>query len=143
MGELELSYLAALIDGEGTICLLKKKSNRTINNFEYECRVSIANTNEKIIDKAMSIVSTYGPCYIQITKDKRFLKSLPLFHLYFGPKTIRVLFPKILSYLIKSDQAKLLLEICEMRKIGNRQTPEKIKRLEEVYLELKRLHNKI
>ena len=137
--ETDLAWLAGAIDGEGTLCLLKKKRNKTKVGYTYEARIGIANTDINFINKSREILGN-NYSYLQSVADKRYPNS-PICHkLYWTPNTIRNVLPKLLPYLIKKKQAELVLESTTLLQLGKRHTSEKLNRLEAIYWELKKLH---
>lgn len=137
--DINYSWLAGALDGEGTLCLLKKKREKTKVGYTYEARIGIANTDINFINKSKDILGD-NYSYLQSIVDKRYPDSPICHRLYWTPNTIRNVLPKLLPYLIKRKQAELVLEATTLLKMGKRHTPEKLNRLEEIYWELKRLH---
>src|SRR3990167_1487725 len=132
------SYLAGIIDGEGTIrigCARHKKWN-----IRYSAAMSVGMTNEEIIDL---LVKCFG--------SKKRIERVPNRKLIYrwgtsGNKTIPTILKQFLPYLIvKKKQAELVIRFCEERQTTgfrrNKGLPKKeLQRRERLYLKVKALN---
>lgn len=99
------SYLAGIIDGEGTICIYyMKRQNRV------QCQIVIPNTSEKLMKW---LVTNFGGKYdTHFPKDLHGFNRKPLFRWQPAGKKNRekLLLGTIPHLVIKREQAKLALE---------------------------------
>lgn len=138
-----LSYLAGLIDGEGTIRIgysspPKKYPN---HNPKYYAGISIGMTNKKAIE---IVVKKFG--------SKLREECVPNRKIVYrwgtsGNKVVPTILKQLLPYLVvKKEQAKLVIEFCEQQKHTgfrrNKYLPkEELLRREEFYQKVKKLNS--
>lgn len=104
--ELEYSYLAGLIDGEGCIGLYEhiNKKKQWTNTFNMQ--FSITNTDKNIIEW---IQKTFGGKWYIVTKKSQKLSEC--YKIYFNYENSYHILNKILPYLIiKKSQCKVAIE---------------------------------
>jgi hypothetical protein len=110
--EVEAAWLAALVDGEGTIGIYKERRPGNTVGYRYLPTISVYNTHKGILDKIASIV----PGIVQL-KD-RSGRTRPLFKYTLQ----RRLIPQFLHFVrphlvIKQDQADLILAFIEVQNL--------------------------
>ena len=120
------SYLAALIDGEGTLSiyrrLQKTRKYATTQYYMMNHRLSVFNTNERLMKW---LISSFGGVYYtksrRNTAHKIEYKWRPK-----GAKNLEKTLLGVLPYLvIKDEQANILLEYIRISMYGERVNPEK------------------
>ena len=109
---LQFAWLAGLIDGEGSFMIIRSIRN---NKFRYFYRISIANSNEIIINECKKILECLGIKYCCYYQDRRGIKTARrqtfLVHIT-NRNGIISLCNAISSYLVgKKKLASRLLEI--------------------------------
>ncbi|MGH9317727.1 MAG: hypothetical protein ACRD1P_11560 [Thermoanaerobaculia bacterium] len=119
--ETKRAYLAGIIDGEGTIGILKVKPKDHRNVFHYAV-VEVSNTNSKLIEWLTVNVGCQSGCVVQNrTKlDKSGEKCKPLFRIAWrslqAERVIRIALPYLV---LKREQAELVLRLrSTMQKKG-------------------------
>lgn len=114
---LELAWLAGIMDGEGTIGLNKVKK-KTPKGYVVSPRIAVANTDKLMIDKVCEILKRYGIKHnVSTYKDKN-IKSAKLVYKLgicsFG--NILSVCEKLLPFLVsKREKALLVVEYIKMR----------------------------
>ncbi len=135
MKKCQAAYLAALVDGEGYVGLVKRKRK---NGFGYEPKVVIANTNETLRDIHEEI--GLGRIFV----DKRNKKSKSILIWTIPVKQAKVLIERLLPYMrLKKRQAELWLQAVELnskRKACERVTARP--KLDMLYQELRNLNHR-
>ncbi len=133
----EAAYCTGLIDGEGSIvlakCSCKDKKYMGKRGFVWEPRISIG------------MADTEGLEFLKQLWNKKRLRVSPrggknrvMFYLTLYSNGIREYLPQILPYLkVKKEQALLLLEVVTIIKPKSSLIVDN--RLEEIYLEMKKL----
>lgn len=100
-----LSYLAGIIDGEGSIGIEHLSPTKNRSKSYYVCRLTVINTSKKLMDR---LVETFGGQY-DIRKKIDGRKLCYRWHI-FGKDLEKVL-NEIMPYLfLKNDRAELLLK---------------------------------
>jgi len=134
-------YVAGMIDGEGTVTVLKYR-NRKRNIIRYEPRIFIDNTNIDLLKKIREICGC-GSLYKQTSK-KQESRQNPLYRLSLSSDCLRSILPQILPYLIcKRRQAEILMEVLQYVKLGNNQfTQRPVDKLENLINELRKLNRR-
>jgi len=119
-----LGWMAGIIDGEGMITVVKAHRGHS-----FQPRISVSNTDLKIIEEAASISHDYKlPYYIRSISYKTNNEIRIKYELVFGgmKRCIKVL-PIFIPYLIgKKDIACRLFEWCQYRlSVGRKPYDEK------------------
>jgi len=106
--EFEKGWIAALVDGEGTITLHRKKLKN--GDIGYHPRLMIGNTNKYLIEKTKQIV---GSGHISCIKTGNKLKPLWTYELSSIP--LGKLLPQITDFLIvKKRQAEIVFDVIKI-----------------------------
>lgn len=109
MTEAQLGYVAAALDGEGTISISRSKGKR---NYEYMLNVVVVNTDIRMIEW-LKLTTKIGN--ISIDDGKRSLNWKTKFIWRLRHYEIEALLQAVLPYLvIKRDQAMLMLEFIPL-----------------------------
>ena len=91
------AYLAAFIDGEGSVSMCQNGP-----------RLIISNTDLSVLEW---IKNSLGAGYIQVLQRKGRLSVKPCYNLTFGSNPIRTILPRVIPYMrIKRRRAELLIE---------------------------------
>jgi len=135
---LQLSWLAGILDGEGSFMIIRSKRN---GKFRYFYRISIANTNELIVNECKRILDRLKIKYCCYYQDRRGIKTLRrqtyLIHITNRDGIICLCKP-VINYLVgKKKIAKNLLKI-----VSNWQKYQKDKK-ESFYQEFKKANQRI
>jgi len=118
--ELEKVWLAAMIDGEGTIGIYRSRRPKCRSGWRYYPVVSINNTNRRIIDKFAKLTDTW------ITRIRNYMPKNPngkrIYNAEIRYKAVGAFLEQIRPYLIaKGDQADLAFEFIELQRgVGQR-----------------------
>lgn len=97
---IELAYLAGIIDGEGSIQLVKN------NKGSYTTRITVSNTDLRLIHWLM--YSLGGSYYEQKKHNKNYK---PTYHWVLSSKHTHNILLKVLPYLkLKKEQANILIK---------------------------------
>jgi len=109
----EIGYVAGFIDGEGSISIVSP--GKRIKNMHPDPYITIANTNEEVIDFIIGII---GGCkYIQKRKWKSMLGNKTLY--YAKIASIRLIYRTLVRLekflIVKKKNAKIVKEFCRVR----------------------------
>ncbi len=109
-----LAYTAGIVDGEGSIMILKTSSPSTTRGYTYQLKVAVTNTNEWLVQWMK--FQHGGGISMQIPKNP---KDKNVFHWRVTAKQAYRFLKDIEPYLIlKRNQAELALKFQEHRKKG-------------------------
>jgi len=102
------AYLAGIVDGEGCISIVRRKTYRGNRRPVYNSMLMIANTQRCLIDWLQRATGFDGSVYVQKTRKAQ---HRPCWNWTIRMKRCGAMLQNILPYLvIKADQAKLALE---------------------------------
>ena len=110
--DIEAAYLAGIIDGEGSVYIAKHKeySGRGLP-YSYSTRVSVGNTDERLINWIQKTVKTGNIHFVQETRNN----WKDHWHWLLADKNITPFLEQILPFLIiKKEQALILLRFREL-----------------------------
>lgn len=136
------AYLAGIIDGEGTIRIGACKPNKKNPNWNvrYYAAISIGMVEKKVIEKLQQAFGSN--IWIECVPNRKTIYRWGTS----GTKNMIDIIKKLIPYLIvKKEQAKLILQFCENKKVNgfrrNLKLPMKeLQRREEIYLKVKKLN---
>lgn len=114
MKDIDIAYVAGMLDGDGNIAIRKISSASTRKGYNYALSVEIGNTNEWLI---RWIHFAFGGClYKQTYRTREGLKPLWVWKVSWraAAEFLRVVFPYLC---VKKAQAELALQF-EEKKIG-------------------------
>ena len=128
----EKGWLSGLIDGEGSISLLKERRSHFRSGYAYKPRLNISNKNLNLIKKAQNLI---GGCITQNKKSN-------VFNLDVSANNIRSILPKI-KLIVKERKRQLILQALDILSARHRgknhpMTDNEISQLEEIYLEMRK-----
>lgn len=130
-------WIEALIDGEGSLSLVKETRPLFAAGCTYKPRLNIGNKNLGLLKRAQSIIS--GGCIVHSRKREIYLLDI-------SANGLRRLLPQI-TLIVKERQRLLLLEALEIlskRKGGRGQpSPLRTERLKEIYQEIRKLNGRV
>ena len=113
----EASYLAAFIDGEGTISLYKTRRKENRSGYRLQPNLSVANTDLPALE---AIQAMCGNGRIVQTTNPSKPHHKPGYILKMSPNQIRHVLPQVRPYLlIKGKQADYVLEFLSLN-VGGR-----------------------
>jgi hypothetical protein len=140
----ELGWLSGIIDGEGNLGLFKETRKNFKAGVTYKPRLNISNTDINIINKCRDIIG-YGSIIPHNHKKRISIGQKPCWILDVSSNGLRDLFPKI-RLIAKEKQKQLLLKamviLSNHKGKKNPRTDAEIKRLEIIYLEIRRLNKR-
>jgi hypothetical protein len=111
----EASWLAALIDGEGTIGLYKEARPERNYGWRFRAQIAISNTNLSIIQKVASLL----PGRIEL-KTRRIEGHKPAYVFVLATPYIEEALSAIKPFLIiKRKQSGILLSFCEAKRTNS------------------------
>lgn len=137
--QLEASWVAGFVDGEGSIFPSLKEKPAARSGFDFCLYLMVGNTNLKLVEK---VVKFFG--FGKIRKDPRTANRKTMYRVVYPKGKLPILLPKIIPYLVgKKEQACIALEICAMScGPGTRRTQEQWDRLVFLYNELRRMNKR-
>lgn len=105
MKETEVAYLAGLLDGEGSISVLLRKTDKAFNT-----EVVVSNTNLKIIE-------LFNPLLPSHNREQQFRNCKKLTRIaYRKHADILFVLERLLPYMaLKKRQAELMIAFCKSR----------------------------
>ena len=133
----ELAWLAGIIDGEGSIFVMKQKRKDRERTFNYLLRVAVSST-DPIMAKECFLITEDGDYFSHI--EKREGQSNTLKWSINGRKAAKVL-KEILPFMkVKKNQAEAAINFQETtKKHWKLMTPDDYKHQEEFYYKLKQM----
>jgi hypothetical protein len=137
ISERDLGWLEGLIDGEGCLSLTKARRPSYRLGFQWTPLLTIANTNQEIIQRARKIIG-FGNIFLQQRYDN--LRRKPVYHLQLSSGQLRALLPE-LKLTGKERQRKLLLKFLSKRRLSGRRSDPSLDRVfESIWIEIKKLN---
>lgn len=118
MNEVDLAYLAAIWDGEGSFIIEKFKDDRYKGGYCYSARSQVCNTNKAIVDKIKQVLDCMEVKYsVSNRKDKRFPVWKEITQIRVGSlESNRRLLKSLIPFLSgKQAKAKLVLDFVISR----------------------------
>ena len=112
--ETQKAWLAALIDGEGWIGIVKEKRAGNVSGARYYANVEIANTKRDLLD---AVTRCVGEAFVYL-KDHRIgqVNHKKMYSVRIKKRAIPSLLEQIKPYLvIKRRQAEIVLELCRVK----------------------------
>jgi hypothetical protein len=142
LNQFEKGWIAALVDGEGTVTLHRSK----LKNGEtgYHPRLMIGNTNRELIEKVKTVI---GSGHISRCKSKN--EQKPLWAYELSSRPLEKLLPQITNHLIvKKRQAEIVSEVIKINRtfIGGKRkfiTSKELSKLTELNEELLPLNRRV
>ena len=108
--DLEAVWLAAMIDGEGTIGIYRSRREKNRSGWRYHASCSIANTNKALIDRIVELTG----CWVSL---KKYAKAKPYKDIYraeIKQRKLEAFLPQIIPHLVaKQQQANLVMQFLE------------------------------
>lgn len=105
----QAAYIAGIVDGEGSISLVKSHARRTRGRYVYPL-LRVANTDELLIDW-LAITVGCGARQYRSAMDER---CKNVFHICWASNEAIMLLKQILPYLlIKRDRARLVIHLWD------------------------------
>ena len=124
----ELAWLAGIVDGEGSIFIMKQSRKDRERTFNYILRLTVQSADRIMADSCLNITEE-GACFTSIEKRER--QSNTLKWEVSGRKAANIL-KEILPYLrVKKDQAQSAIKFQETTKKHWRQMTEADFKLQE------------
>ena len=120
--EAKLNWLAGITDGEGCIALLVFKGGERSGTFRLQMRVTIANTDQAIVERIVSIMHEIGVgCHVQHqqckSKGQDTDKTIGLVHVSTInnlQRLLRTLVPLLVS-VDKKQRGEIMLQLIDQR----------------------------
>lgn len=135
MRELDLAWLAGIIDGEGSIFVMKQKRNDRERDTNYILRISVDSTDPYMAEECLKIA---GGVKIQQASDKRPNCSDRLKWQINGSQASKLL-KELLPYLrVKKHQAEIAIDFQDStKKHWKHMKKEDYEKQEKLYFALK------
>ena len=134
------SYLAGIIDGEGSI-FITKINNKRSGNVWYRLSLTCSMTEKEAVDLLIETFTPHLKAYIYIGGRKKGHK--PVYQWLVTGGTAVKIAKELLPYIrIKKDQLELGIEFQEWREKlgqGKKRTEEEISKCDDYYLRMKKL----
>lgn len=138
--DVEAAWLAALIDGEGTIGVWREKRRKNVSGYRYKAVVRVFNTNFDLIARVRELTN----CHIGVKDYRRSpgrTKHKTLYHAIIRQSQIPALLAAVSPYLIaKRRQADMVLQFCKVVADAPMRTSESHEMFEHFYLEMRALN---
>jgi len=135
--QVELAYLAGLIDGEGWIGLgRRKRSWKSGSKWPYYVRpvIAIGMAKRECLDRIAAVLGT---------KTYHLRDEGEIYRMRIYPTTLRWLLPQLVPHLtLKKRQAEILIEFLSVRYKGKELSVEEFLRRELLAEEIRRLNEK-
>lgn len=138
--EPQKAWLAALIDGEGTIGIWRERRPKNKSGFRYKAVTMVTNSNIPLLDAV-------GQCVDGFFATKNIKRSSPkhkpTFAVMVNRRAIRSLLEQIKQYLVaKRKQAEVVLEFCRIMEATPMRASQNHDIFEALYLECQRLNKR-
>lgn len=137
--DVEAAWLAALIDGEGTIGIWRERRAKNASGFRYKATVRVFNTNFDLVARVRELTG----CYVGV-KDRRGTKRDKHKTLYMAvirqsqvPKLLAAVGPYLIA---KKRQADMVTKFCAVVVEAPMRTSESHEMFEHFYLEMRALN---
>lgn len=139
---IQLAYLAGIIDGEGTIGIVK--SNKKNWNPQYSAGIGIGMSDKETVETLLKMFTPDRKLLIECVPNRKTIYRWRVI----GNKAVPPILKIFLPYLrIKREQAEIVIKFCETRKSDRTKTgkthfttPEELQRREEFYQKIKKLN---
>jgi hypothetical protein len=139
MTDIELGYLAGIIDGEGWLGLAKETERRNHSGVNLKPCLVIGSTTHILLERLIQITSM-GRISRKYDYSER---KKPMWLLWWSANSMRILLPRLLPHLIiKRKQAELMICFLGITAKGKHPTEEERKKMTAIYDELKSLNKK-
>jgi len=140
--EVQAAWLAALVDGEGTIGIWRSRRSDGGAVWHYTGVMQVSNTCAELLAHASNILE--GCCWkitVRNTKNVKLKHHKPLYRLDLSRRAVPYIVEQILPFLIvKKEQAKLLLKYYHVVHNAPLSTSEDHEMFEHFYLEMRALN---
>lgn len=143
-----LSWLAGIIDGEGSI-IINRRSTKYKNGFVYACCVFVGNTDKRMIDLVSSVLGEIGvkacpTIYQSKTKCWNVMYNITVSKRSEIVRLLQHIYPYLIT---KRDRANLMLRWCNSRLEQEKKSPNHRDMVwttedEEVFLKMKELNKR-
>ncbi len=137
-------WLAGIIDGEGSLGLMKEKRPRCKANCTYKPRLTIGNTDIKLLIKVRKMIG--GALIKHNHRFREDKNQKPFWNLDISANNLRFALPQ-LKLISKEKQRILLLEALHILKRhvarNNPRNAEEIDRLEKIYQKIRKLNGRV
>uniref|UniRef100_A0A6M3XPE8 Putative homing endonuclease n=1 Tax=viral metagenome TaxID=1070528 RepID=A0A6M3XPE8_9ZZZZ len=138
---IEKSYLAGIIDGEGSIGICRRLRR---NSIEYRCRMRITNTSEELMNFLEEKFKEQG-YYIKIKRSRDYRRK-PIYEFELGDRLTIKFLTEVLPYLIiKKKQAENAIKLKETYNgyVRHKSIPTEVTKIrEECYVLQKQLNQR-
>ena len=133
---MDAAYLAGLIDGDGYVGILRRRTRKTRSGFSYYAEMDLSSVHPTFLQEIQSLVG--AGCWRRVNRG--FKSQRPLYHLKMGPNALRWLLPLLIPHMkLKRRQAIIVLEhLGTMAKGRHGQSPASEAR----YLELRKMNHR-
>jgi endogenous inhibitor of DNA gyrase (YacG/DUF329 family) len=136
--ETQAIWLAAMVDGEGTVSIYRERRPKNSSGFRYKAVVGVTNTNRAIIDRATELMQGYAS-----VKDKRPDHHKTCYIAYAHGRNVEAIARAIRPHLVaKNRQVDLVLEFCEVMKSAPWRTSRVHEILERLWAEIRILNRR-
>ena len=110
--ETQAVWLAAILDGEGSISIYREQRRGNASGYRYKAVVTVSNTNTDLICKVNDLMQGFA-----LKKDKRPSHHKECYRSTAHGRNVEAILRATRPHLIaKKEQADLVLEFCEVMK---------------------------
>lgn len=136
----EAAYLAAFIDGEGTLTIGRMKRPENRIGYRYTPILLMANTNRAGLERIRELC---GNGRLLLCTPSKTAAHKHLFRLQFSANQIRHLLPQVEPFLLlKREQASLLAAFLRLVVNGKNTTPAQWQEMERLRAEIRALNHR-
>lgn len=109
LNEVQASWLAAMVDGEGTIGIYKVQCQKRTSGFRYRACIQVANTNMALLERIADLV----PSGVHVGDQRRTDRHKPVFRATVKSRFVLPLLEAIRPHLVaKTKQADTVMAFC-------------------------------
>lgn len=113
LNEAQRAWLAALIDGEGTIGIWRERAPRNHSGWHYFAVIQVTNSNKDLIDATQACLN--GAVHWK-NLSRRNPKHKPTYAVTVKTRAVAAVLNQIKGFLVaKRKQADVVLEFCRVR----------------------------
>lgn len=136
--QMDFSYLAGFMDGEGSFSIVRQKRSESLSGFRYSAYCEVGNTNLDVIEWVCNKFD--ARIRSQRHREPRYKV---LYVAYFRPNLLRKILPNLIPLLkIKPRQATLVLELLEYNEERSSYSFNKDQIKHELWLKLRKLNER-
>lgn len=136
----EAAWLAALVDGEGTIGIWRERRPKNRSGWRYRAVIQIVNSNKELMERARNVVDGYVH-WKNLRRDNP--KHKPTYGVTVNRRAVPGVLNQIRDYLVaKRKQSDVVLEFCRVLDAAPMRTSRDHDVFQALYLECRALNKR-